>query len=37
MYGMTVNEDYFLVLADMDDERVEHHRCKFEIDIVDML
>ena len=31
------NEDYFLVLADMDDERVEHHRYKFEIDIVDML
>ena len=30
------NEDYFLVLADMDDERVEHHRNKFEIDIVDM-
>lgn len=31
------NEDYFLVLADMDNERVEHHRYKFEIDIVDML
>ncbi len=31
------NEDYFLVLVDMDDERVEHHRYKFEIDIVDML
>ncbi len=25
--------DYFLVLADMDDERKEHHRYKFEIDI----
>ena len=31
------NEDYFLVLADMDDERVEHQRYKFEIDIIDML
>lgn len=31
------NEDYFLVLADMDDERIEHHRYKFEIDIADML
>ena len=31
------SEDYFLVLAAMDDERVEHHRYKFEIDIVDML
>lgn len=30
------NENYFLVLADMDDERVEHHRYKFEIDIIDM-
>lgn len=28
------NEEYFLVLADMDDERVEYHRYKFEIDIV---
>lgn len=26
-------KDYFLVLADMDDERKEHHRYKFEIDI----
>lgn len=31
------SEDYFLVLADMDDERVEHQRYKFEIDIIDML
>lgn len=28
--------DYFLVLADMDDERKEYRRYKFEIDIVDM-
>ena len=28
-------EDYFLVLVDMDDERKEHHRYKFEIDIAD--
>mgnify|MGYP000009444605 CR=1 FL=1 len=31
------NEDYFLVLAGMDDERVEYCRYKFEIEIVDML
>lgn len=29
------SKDYFLVLADMDDERKEHHRYKFEIDIAD--
>lgn len=31
------NKDYFLILADMEDERVKHHRYKFGIDIVDML
>ena len=31
------NEDKFLVFVDMDDEGVEHHRYKFEIDIIDML
>lgn len=29
------SKDYFLVLADMDDERLEHHRYKFEIDIAE--
>ena len=29
-------QDYFLVLADMEDERREYRRYKFEIDIVDM-
>ena len=28
--------DYFLVLADMEDERKEYRRYKYEIDIVDM-
>ncbi len=32
----TRGHDYFLVLADMDDERKEYRRYKFEIDIVDM-
>ena len=29
--------DYFIVLADMEDERKEYHRYKFEIDIGDSL
>ncbi|MCH5340948.1 MAG: hypothetical protein J1E01_05750 [Acetatifactor sp.] len=32
----TRGHDYFLVLVDMEDEREEYHRYKFEIDIVDM-
>lgn len=32
----TRGHDYFLVLADMDDERKEYRKYKFEIDIVDM-
>ena len=30
------DKDYFLVLADMEDERIELHRYKFTIDIADM-
>ena len=33
----TRGQDYYLVLADMEDETKEHHRYKFKIDIAEIL